>query len=61
MHISYVREDQKESEHWEDQYMGVHMILRTEREWGCMEWIGLVRNRVQWRVLVNTVIQLRIL
>jgi hypothetical protein len=32
---------------------------RREIEWGGMDWIRLAENRGQWRVLVNTVINLR--
>jgi hypothetical protein len=29
-----------------------------EREWNDMDWIDLAQDRVQWRVHVNTVINL---
>jgi hypothetical protein len=35
------------------------MDLR-EAEWGGMDWIDLVQDRDQWRVLMNTVINLRV-
>jgi hypothetical protein len=28
--------------------------------WGGMDWIGLAQERDQWRVLVNTVMNLRV-
>jgi hypothetical protein len=42
---------------WEDY---IRMDLR-ERGWGGMDWIDLVRDRYQWRALVNTVMNLRVL
>jgi hypothetical protein len=33
------------------------MDLR-ETGWGCMDWIGLVQDRDQWRALVNMVMNL---
>jgi hypothetical protein len=32
-----------------------------EREWGVVDWIGLVQDRDKWRVLENAIISLRIL
>jgi hypothetical protein len=29
-------------------------------EWGGMDWIDLVQDRVQWRAFVNTVMILRV-
>jgi hypothetical protein len=28
--------------------------------WGCMDWIDLAQDRDQWRVLVNTMMNLRV-
>jgi hypothetical protein len=42
---------------WED---GIRMDLR-EIFWGSVEWIQLAQNRGRWRVLVNTVMNLRVL
>jgi hypothetical protein len=43
-------------------YMWVDNIKMDLREigWGGMEWIGLAQDRDQWRVLVNTVLNLRL-
>jgi hypothetical protein len=30
-----------------------------EKGWGCIDWIELVRDRGQWRTVVNTVMNLR--
>jgi hypothetical protein len=38
----------------------IKMVLR-EIVWGGMNWIDLVQDREQWRALVNTVMNLRIL
>jgi ribosomal protein S4E len=35
------------------------MDLR-EIGWGCMDWIDLAKHKEQWRVLVNTVMNLRV-
>jgi hypothetical protein len=37
----------------------IKMDLR-EIEWGGMDWIDLAQDRDQWRVLVNTVMNLRV-
>jgi hypothetical protein len=42
---------------WED---GIRMDLR-EISWLSVEWIQLVQDRDQWRALVNTVMNLRVL
>jgi hypothetical protein len=31
----------------------------TKMEWGGMDWIHLAQDRGQWRILVNTIINLR--
>jgi hypothetical protein len=41
---------------WED---NIKMDLR-EMGWGGMDWIDLVQDRVRWRALVNTVMNLRV-
>jgi hypothetical protein len=38
----------------------IKMDLRG-KVWGSIDWIDLAPNRDQWRVLVNTVMNLRIL
>jgi hypothetical protein len=42
---------------WED---GIRMDLQ-EAGWGSVEWTQLAQDRVRWRALVNTVMNLRIL
>jgi hypothetical protein len=42
---------------WED---GIRMDLR-ETGWGSVEWIQLAQGRDQWRAVVNTVMNLRVL
>jgi hypothetical protein len=37
----------------------IKMDLR-EIGWGGMDWIDLAQDRVQWKVLVNTVMNLRV-
>jgi hypothetical protein len=32
----------------------------TDIEWDGMDWIDLAKDRVQWRALVNTEINLRV-
>jgi hypothetical protein len=58
----YWWECQKERDHWEDQDVGGWTILKWILErWDGMDWIDLAQNRDQWRALVNTVINLRVL
>jgi hypothetical protein len=38
----------------------IRMDLR-ETGWGSVEWIQLAQDRDRWRVLVNTVMNLRVL
>jgi hypothetical protein len=56
-------ESQKERDHLKDQgvdgRMGSEWILG--RLAGVIEWIQLARDRGQWRFLVNTVVNLRVL
>jgi hypothetical protein len=42
---------------WKD---GISMNLR-EIGWGSVDWIQLAQDRERWRVLVNTVMNLRVL
>jgi hypothetical protein len=42
---------------WKD---GIRMDLR-EIGWGSVGWIQLAQNRDQWRAVVNTVMNLRVL
>jgi hypothetical protein len=37
----------------------IKMDLR-ELGWGCTDWIDLAQDRDQWRVLVNTVMNVRV-
>jgi hypothetical protein len=37
----------------------IKMDLR-EKEWGGMDWIGLAQDMDKWRVLVNTVMNIRV-
>jgi hypothetical protein len=60
MNIGYSWESQKETDHWEDQDVGGWTILKwILREIG---WDGLdmAQDRDQWRVLKNTVLNLRV-
>jgi hypothetical protein len=59
MHVGYWWENQKERDHWGDQD-NIKMDLR-EIGWDGMDWIDLAQDRDQWRALVNTVMNLRVL
>jgi hypothetical protein len=59
-------ENPKETDHMKDQGVGGRM----ESKWtlgrlvgggGCVEWIHLAQDRDRWRVVVNTVMNLRVL
>jgi hypothetical protein len=54
-------ESQREEGHWEDQEVGGWIILGwiVEVGWSDVDWISLAQDRDKWRVLVNTVLNLR--
>jgi hypothetical protein len=64
MHIGYMWENQKERDHYEGQDACGWTILKwilREIGWGGMDWIHLAQDRVRWRVVMNTVMKLRVL
>jgi hypothetical protein len=52
MHIAHWRESQKERDHYEDQDIGVWIILKRilVTGCGCMDLTDLVQGRDRWRV-----------
>jgi hypothetical protein len=58
MHIGYWWERQKERDHREEQGISGWTILKSIG-WDVMDWIDLAQDRVQWRDVVNTVMNLR--
>jgi hypothetical protein len=59
----YWRESQKETDPWEDQNVGGWTILKwilREIGWDGVDWIDMAQDRDQWRILVNTVLNLRV-
>jgi hypothetical protein len=63
MHIGYWFESQKERDHWEDQDVGGWAILKwilRDIGWDGVDWIELAQDRDQWRVLVNTVMNIQV-
>jgi hypothetical protein len=46
MHIGYLRESQKERNHWENQGVGGWTILKQILErWDGMDWIDVAQDR----------------
>jgi hypothetical protein len=63
MHIGYWWESQKERDHWDDQDVGGWTILKwILRETGLdgVDCFDMAQDRDQLRVLVNTVLNLRV-
>jgi hypothetical protein len=61
MHVGYWWERQKVRDHWEDlDVRWVDNIKMDLREIGFdgIDWIDLAQGRYQWKVLVNTVMNL---
>jgi hypothetical protein len=62
MHIGYWWEIQKEREHCEGKNVGGWTILKwilDKMGWYGLDWIDLAQDRDQWRIIVNTVMNLR--
>jgi hypothetical protein len=57
MHIGYWWESQMKRDHWENQGGRTIFEWILERYDG-MDWINLAQDMDQWRVLVNTVMNL---
>jgi hypothetical protein len=59
LHIGYWWESQKQRDHWEDQDVGGWTIKMDLTNMG---WCGLdmAQDRDQWRDLVNTVLNFRV-
>jgi hypothetical protein len=55
-------ENQKDRDHYEALSLGWRIILKwiIQIGWSCMDWIHLGQDGEQWRVLVNTVMNLRV-
>jgi hypothetical protein len=53
---------QRERDHWEDQGVDGVDVRMHLGEVGCgdVDWIGLAKDRNRWRVLVNSVLNLRV-
>jgi hypothetical protein len=64
MHKEFWSESLKERGHWEDIGVdggdNIRVDLKTNRV-GSMDWIRLAQNRGQWRSVVNTVMNFRVL
>jgi hypothetical protein len=55
-------EGQKEVDHCDDQHtcVKIRRMDLGEVGWGAMGWIGLAKDRDQWRALVNVVMKLQV-
>jgi hypothetical protein len=57
-------ESQKERDHWGDQDVCGWTILKwilREIGWDGVDWMDMAQDRDQWRALVDTVLNLRVL
>jgi hypothetical protein len=61
MHTIFSLENKKERDHSEDLGTDGKIILEKifGKWWKGVDWMRVVQNREQWRLLVNTVMNLR--
>jgi hypothetical protein len=60
MHIGFWWESQKGIDQWKNLDVGGSVILKWILAWGGTDRIDLAQDRDQWRVLANTVMNLRV-
>jgi hypothetical protein len=58
--ISVEKPEEKKTQERPKQWIDNIKIYLTETAWGGMDWYDLAQDRGQWRVLVNTVMNLRV-
>jgi hypothetical protein len=62
MHVGYWWESQKERDHLEDQDVVGWTILKWILDgWNGVDWIDMAQDSDQWRAVVNTVLNHRVL
>jgi hypothetical protein len=60
MYVGFWWESQKERDYWKDQDVGGVVNIRMDLGWEGVNWIHLARDRGQWSIPMNTVMNPRV-